>query len=513
MATSEFYSPSELTVATTVPDDIPASLDIDTDVELEVVQPPLAAPGKVSAKGAVCKRMERGISLRSFIFMCINALTTIGLSVPFMFTTVGILSIPIQAVTAASVYLCIKLVSKTLQNDKVITYALEKDVPPFEREYTFLAEVSGGKLGRRIASLTIFLEYFMAIIGLVAAMGITTHIIVDSVSVEWWIVVFSFISLLLIIFPYMKEITNILAVLAVVTLFGGLGLWVTAGILVHSTEPTQFGDNLHITEPYALNFFTAIALSIWNSGAAPSLPPFYGCVRGVPAGIVPKWLIYTACVLLLVRMIAFVPCLMVPVMEKFSTTAVVAGSIFWRLLWRCLLVSIIALLAVLARSQLAYFQAVGGILLTACSARPPATPMGPMEISQPIMAGGCGMSAGGIELMRFPASEVPLAAATVSPAPTIDYSYLIREHDIAIPSTMPPDTTAKDLPTTVPPYEFWLLKAIDRSVNIMDYWDATEHQWDMDGLVDDLHNAREERAAAVTTTEGSDQGGGMEEEK
>lgn len=47
---------------------------------------------------------------------------------------------------------------------------------------------------------------------------------------------------------------------------------------------------------------------------------------------------------------------------------------------------------------------------------------------------------------RFPvAAEI----AAVAPAPAIDYSYLIREHDIAIPSTMPPDTTAKDLPTTV----------------------------------------------------------------
>ncbi|KAF4730715.1 hypothetical protein FOZ62_023496 [Perkinsus olseni] len=140
------------------------------------------------------------------------------------------------------------------------------------------------------------------------------------------------------------------------------------------------------------------------------------------------------------------------------------------------------------------------------SARPPATPMGGPDTTQPIMSSAeCSTLVGAA---RFGSGTVVSdVATTVAPATAIDYSYLIREHDIAIPSTMPPDTTAKDLPTTVPPYEFWLLKAIDRSVNIMDYWDATEHQWDMDGLVDDLHNAREERAAAATTTEGSDEGG------
>ncbi|KAF4730716.1 hypothetical protein FOZ62_023497, partial [Perkinsus olseni] len=195
-------------------------------------------------------------------------------------------------------------------------------------------------------------------------------------------------------------------------------------ILVESSDLKKVENDLLLADPPVLHFFTAVALSIWNSGAAPSLPPFYGCVKNTPssritmwmciclvisilyvyvlgtagillcdgpceqvyienfslapAGVLPKWLIYTACAFILVRMLAFVPVLMVPVMvssetqishllHKFSTTAAFAGSTVWRIIWRCVMISIIALLAVVARSQLAYFQAVGGILLTACS--------------------------------------------------------------------------------------------------------------------------------------------------
>ncbi|EEQ98566.1 hypothetical protein Pmar_PMAR025756 [Perkinsus marinus ATCC 50983] len=77
-------------------------------------------------------------------------------------------------------------------------------------------------------------------------------------------------------------------------------------------------------------------------------------------------------------MLSYVPVLVVPVLvssetqishllNKFSRTAAFAGSPSWRIIWRCAMISLIAVLAVVARSQLAYLQAVGGILLTACS--------------------------------------------------------------------------------------------------------------------------------------------------
>ncbi|KAF4752004.1 hypothetical protein FOZ62_003979, partial [Perkinsus olseni] len=136
-AMTDCYSPSEISVATTIPTE--ASTDSSTTTQAQ-----LPSSGKGVGNGAVCKRMESGISLRSFVLTCLNALTTIGLSVPFMFTTAGLLAIPIQALTAVSVFICIRMVSAALRNEKVCQFAEEQGVPPFEREYTFLAEFCGG---------------------------------------------------------------------------------------------------------------------------------------------------------------------------------------------------------------------------------------------------------------------------------------------------------------------------------------------------------------------------------
>ncbi|EER02837.1 hypothetical protein Pmar_PMAR010547, partial [Perkinsus marinus ATCC 50983] len=197
---------------------------------------------------------------------------------------------------------------------------------------------------------------------------------------------------------------------------------ITAGVMVESSHLKKTEPNLLLEDPPVQHLFTALSLSIWNSGAAPSLPPFYGCVKNTsssritmwmliclvisilyvfvlgaggilicdgpceqvyienlplaPDGVLPKWLIYTGCALLLLRMLSYVPVLVVPVLvssetqishllNKFSRTAAFAGSPAWRIIWRCAMISLIAVLAVVARSQLAYLQAVGGILLTA----------------------------------------------------------------------------------------------------------------------------------------------------
>ncbi|KAF4699212.1 hypothetical protein FOZ63_006017, partial [Perkinsus olseni] len=110
---TDCYSPSEISVATTIPTEV--STDSSSTA---TTQAQLPTSGKGVQNGAVCKRMESGISLRSFVLTCLNALTTIGLSVPFMFTTAGLLAIPIQALTAVSVFICIRMVSAALRNEE-----------------------------------------------------------------------------------------------------------------------------------------------------------------------------------------------------------------------------------------------------------------------------------------------------------------------------------------------------------------------------------------------------------
>ncbi|KAF4725896.1 hypothetical protein FOZ62_027096 [Perkinsus olseni] len=57
------------------------------------------------------------------------------------------------------------------------------------------------------------------------------------------------------------------------------------------------------------------------------------------------------------------------------------------------------------------------------------------------------------------------------------------------------ELSAADLPTTCPPFEFWLLKKLDQSVCVFDYWVRASKSWDTEGILSDLALARAEAAA------------------
>ena len=61
-----------------------------------------------------------------------------------------------------------------------------------------------------------------------------------------------------------------------------------------------------------------------------------------------------------------------------------------------------------------------------------------------------------------------------------------REEEIAIPSTMGPSTRQADLPTIPPPQQFWVLKKLDASANVMDYWIKSDKAWDIEGIESDI---------------------------
>ncbi len=58
--------------------------------------------------------------------------------------------------------------------------------------------------------------------------------------------------------------------------------------------------------------------------------------------------------------------------------------------------------------------------------------------------------------------------------------------EMAIPSSMPQGTTQADLPTIPPPTQYWRLKKIDQSANVMDYWIKSSQQWDIEGIESDI---------------------------
>lgn len=60
------------------------------------------------------------------------------------------------------------------------------------------------------------------------------------------------------------------------------------------------------------------------------------------------------------------------------------------------------------------------------------------------------------------------------------------EDEIAIPSCMSADSRQADLPTCPPPHEYWKLKKIDPSANVMDYWIKSSQEWDIDGIESDI---------------------------
>jgi|LauGreDrversion4_2_1035121.scaffolds.fasta_scaffold367142_2 hypothetical protein len=62
----------------------------------------------------------------------------------------------------------------------------------------------------------------------------------------------------------------------------------------------------------------------------------------------------------------------------------------------------------------------------------------------------------------------------------------VEAQEIAIPSSMAPGTTQSDLPSIPPPIQYWRLKKIDHTANVMDYWIKSSQQWDIEGIESDI---------------------------
>jgi len=89
-------------------------------------------------------------------------------------------------------------------------------------------------------------------------------------------------------------------------------------------------------------------------------------------------------------------------------------------------------------------------------------------------------------LRKFPGVSDLTSSSSMSPFQAMYPHFQPREEEIAIPSTMGPTTRQSDLPTSPPPPQFWALKKLDASANVMDYWIRAEKVWDLEGIQSDL---------------------------
>lgn len=83
-------------------------------------------------------------------------------------------------------------------------------------------------------------------------------------------------------------------------------------------------------------------------------------------------------------------------------------------------------------------------------------------------------------------SSTPSSSAVHVPS---RFPFLVSPSDdeeIAIPSGMPSTTKISDLPNIPPPPQYWKLKKLDSSSNVMDYWIKGSQEWDLDGIESDI---------------------------
>ncbi len=69
------------------------------------------------------------------------------------------------------------------------------------------------------------------------------------------------------------------------------------------------------------------------------------------------------------------------------------------------------------------------------------------------------------------------------------------EEEIAVPSCMPADSKQSDLPTSPPPFQYWRLKKLDPTANVMDYWIKSSQEWDIDGIESDITVCLQEQSS------------------
>ncbi|KAF4682229.1 hypothetical protein FOZ62_008110, partial [Perkinsus olseni] len=170
--------------------------------------------------------MEQGITLWSFFMTALNAMITIGLSVPYMFTTAGWLGMVFQVTTASAIFSCVLLVRVCLDNPKIKKYGEEHNVPVFEREYAFLAGYCGGKVGRAAVTTVVSLEFFLTLAANIIAIGTCANILVRELSIEVWIIIFAALSLSFVLLPWFNKISHVMGIIGAFGAVLGAALWV-----------------------------------------------------------------------------------------------------------------------------------------------------------------------------------------------------------------------------------------------------------------------------------------------
>ncbi|KAF4648972.1 hypothetical protein FOL47_002601, partial [Perkinsus chesapeaki] len=214
----------------------------------------------------------------AFFFICCNIVISQALSIPFMFTTAGWVALITQAFAAVTTFICIQLIRITLRSERVVHYAEQKGIPPFEREYTFLGEFCAGSLGRAGITLVIFLEYYTCLSTILAAIGLCVELLLPQVKAEFWIIASGVLTLILVLVPWLKEVSAMIGVIAMIGTLGSLLAWVGSAFSI--LPDSNFEENLKPRDPLFINIVTAGSLSIWTFAGAPSIPPYTGVVKG-----------------------------------------------------------------------------------------------------------------------------------------------------------------------------------------------------------------------------------------
>ncbi|KAF4673056.1 hypothetical protein FOL47_011065 [Perkinsus chesapeaki] len=224
------------------------------------------------------KIREHGVTSKAFFFTCCNALISQALSTPYMFTTAGWISFLSQALTVLLTFISTELLRKVLQSEQIRAYGDEKGVPHFEREYTFLAEYCGGRIGRIIVLLAIFLNYFAGVATIIGAIGVCGTLMAPAIRDDVWIMIFSLALFVIIAVPWLKKVAAVMGVLAVIGTIGTMASWVGTSTAI--LPESHVVENMSPRQPLMDNIIAAISLSVWTSGDLPSLNPFLGCVEG-----------------------------------------------------------------------------------------------------------------------------------------------------------------------------------------------------------------------------------------
>jgi hypothetical protein len=84
-------------------------------------------------------------------------------------------------------------------------------------------------------------------------------------------------------------------------------------------------------------------------------------------------------------------------------------------------------------------------------------------------------------LSQFPSHSVTIV--TPSPSPISSPS---EDDDAAIPYGVDSTILHSELPTIPPPSQYWKLKKLDNTANVMDYWIKSSQEWDIDGIESDI---------------------------